>query len=72
MVLGATQAVLPAAGVGVCIGALSFHLLSENALRIMIGLIGLGFGMQWWVQHLGFMQSVEQEVPEPGISVVGA
>ena len=33
---------LPAAGVGVCFGALSFHLLSENALRIMIGLIGLG------------------------------
>ena len=54
---------LPAAGVGVCFGALSFHLLSDNALRIMIGLIGLGFGMQWWVQHLGFMQSVGQEVP---------
>ena len=29
----------------------------------MIGLIGLGFGMRWWVQHLGFMQSVGQEVP---------
>ena len=29
----------------------------------MIGLIGLGFGMQWWIQHLGFMQSVEKEVP---------
>ncbi len=54
---------LPAAGVGVCFGALSFHLLSDNALRIMIGLIGLGFGMQWWVQHLGFTQSVDQEVP---------
>ena len=54
---------LPAAGVGVCFGALSFHLLSDNALRIMIGLIGLGFGMRWWVQHLGFMQSVGQEVP---------
>ncbi len=54
---------LPAAGVGVCFGALSFHLLSDNVLRIMIGLIGLGFGMQWWVQHLGFMQSVRQEVP---------
>ena len=54
---------LPAAGAGVCFGALSFHLLSDNALRIVIGLIGLGFGMQWWVQHLGFMQSVGQEVP---------
>ena len=29
----------------------------------MIGLIGLGFGTQWWVQHLGFTQSVEQDVP---------
>ena len=35
---------LPAAGVGVCFGALSFHLLSDNALRIMIGhKVGLGF-----------------------------
>ena len=54
---------LPAAGVGVCFGALTFHLLSDNALRVMIGLIGLGFGMQWWVQHLGFIQSVGHKVP---------
>ena len=50
---------MPAAGVGVCFGALSFHLLLDNALRIMIG---LRFGTQWWIQHLGLVQSVEQDV----------
>ena len=51
---------LPAAGVGVCFGALNFYLLLDNAFRIMIG---LRFGTQWWVQHLGLVQSVEQDVP---------
>jgi uncharacterized membrane protein YfcA len=56
---------LPAAGLGVCIGALSFHVLSENALRVMIGVIGLGFGIQWWVQHLRLVRSSEKPVPGP-------
>jgi uncharacterized membrane protein YfcA len=56
---------LPAAGLGVCVGALSFHVLTENALRIMIGVIGLGFGVQWWIEHLGLVQSAQRRIPGP-------
>ena len=63
MALGATQAVAAGGGCRCLLRRTQFNLRSDNALRIMIGLIGLGFGMQWWIQHLGFMQSVEKEVP---------
>jgi hypothetical protein len=56
---------LPAAGLGICLGALSFHMLSENALRILIGAIGLGFGIQWWAKHLDWVSVSEKQVPGP-------
>ena len=56
---------LPAAGLGLCIGALSFQVLSENSLRIMVGMIGLGFGIQWWAEHLGLRQPAEKPAPGP-------
>jgi len=56
---------LPAAGLGLCIGALSFQVLSENSLRIMVGMIGLGFGIQWWAEHLGLGQPAEKSAPGP-------
>ena len=35
--------------------AMSFHALSENALQVMIGLIGLVFAAQWWIKHLNIV-----------------
>ena len=54
---------LPAAALGVCLGGLGFHGLSDNALRVMIGGIGLGFGLQWWIQHLGLNHRSEPSLP---------
>jgi uncharacterized membrane protein YfcA len=54
---------LPAAGLGVCLGAISFHVLSENTLQVMIGLIGLGFGVQWWIKHLNIVDDSGREIP---------
>lgn len=42
---------------------LGFHGLSDNALRVMIGGIGLGFGLQWWIQHLGLNHRSEPSLP---------
>ena len=54
---------LPAAALGVCLGGLGFHGLSDNALRVMIGGIGLGFGLQWWIQHLGLNHRSDPSLP---------
>ncbi len=54
---------LPAAGLGVCLGAISFHALSESALKVMIGLIGLVFAVQWWIKHLNIVEESEQVIP---------
>ncbi len=54
---------LPAAGLGVCLGAVSFHALSENALQIMIGLIGLVFAVQWWIKHLNIVEGSGRAIP---------
>lgn len=54
---------IPAAMVGIALGGLSFHIMTDDALRILIGLIGVGFGLQWWVKHLGWVASAERPVP---------
>ncbi len=54
---------LPAAALGVCLGGMGFHGLSDNSLRVMIGGIGLGFGLQWWIQHLGLNHRSEPSLP---------
>ncbi len=54
---------LPAAGLGVFLGAMSFHALSEDALKVMIGLIGLVFAVQWWIKHLNIVEEPERSIP---------
>ena len=31
----------------------------------MVGMIGLGFGIQWWTEHLGLGQPAEKPAPGP-------
>jgi uncharacterized membrane protein YfcA len=42
---------LPASLVGIAIGAASFHWLDANALRLIIGVIALGFIANWWFKR---------------------
>lgn len=41
---------LPAALLGVVIGGLSFHYLTEAHVRILIGLLALGFALNHWIK----------------------
>ena len=61
---------LPSAGLGILAGVFSFHLLSDDALRIMIGCMGLVFGLQWWIQHLGIFRGRDQRVTSVWHSVL--
>lgn len=62
---------IPAALIGIVIGALSFHLFSDDGIRILIGIIGIGFGLSWWIRQLGLFSGVATNLPGPGIRVVG-
>lgn len=39
---------LPAAVVGIGIGSLAFGALDSNAIRLLIGMIAVGFTVNWW------------------------
>jgi uncharacterized membrane protein YfcA len=56
---------IPAALVGIVAGALSFHLFSDDGIRILIGVIGIGFGLSWWARQLGLVGGVASGVPGP-------
>jgi uncharacterized membrane protein YfcA len=46
------RVLLPAAGVGIIIGALSFHLLNESHIKLLIGIMTLAFCLNWLRQNL--------------------
>ena len=56
---------IPAALVGICLGALSFHWMTDDMLRILIGGIGVSFGAHWWFKHFGWMADLSQTRPGP-------
>ncbi|MDP5325194.1 MAG: sulfite exporter TauE/SafE family protein [Litorivicinaceae bacterium] len=56
---------IPAALIGIVIGALSFHLFSDDGIRILIGIIGIGFGLSWWIRQLGLSSGVASNLPGP-------
>ena len=56
---------IPAAMLGIGLGALSFHWMSDDMLRILIGLMGLGFGLQWWLRHFRWMRPEPEAIPGP-------
>lgn len=56
---------LPAALVGIVMAALSFHVMTDDALRVLIGAIGVGFGAHWWAKHLGWLTREEGPIPGP-------
>lgn len=41
-------AMLPAAVLGIAVGALTFSLLDEHLLRLMIGMLAVGFVLNYW------------------------
>ena len=51
---------MPASLLGVIIGALSFHLLETNKVQLLIGLISIGFTLNFW---LGKKQSARVRAP---------
>lgn len=46
-----------AAGVGIAVGALTFHLLAPWSIRLLIGIIALGFAANYWVRRLARNQA---------------
>lgn len=43
--------IVPGAIAGIAVGALSFHYLSDDMIRIMIGLIAVAFCLNYWFKH---------------------
>ena len=43
--------IIPGAIIGIAVGALSFRYLSEDMIRIMIGLISVAFFLNYWLKH---------------------
>lgn len=43
--------IIPGAIVGITVGALGFHYLSVNMIRIMIGLISVAFSLNYWFKR---------------------
>ena len=56
---------IPAALLGILLATLSFHVMTEDALRILIGAIGVSFGLLWWSKHLGLRRAPEGPIPGP-------
>lgn len=46
---GVLQVALPAAFVGIGVGTLSFHLLDDDAIRIIVGGVAVAFALHHWV-----------------------
>jgi uncharacterized membrane protein YfcA len=59
------QQLIPAALIGIVIGALSFHWMNDDMLRILIGSIGVAFGLHWWLKHFGWLPDPKQSTPGP-------
>ena len=55
---------IPAAMLGIVLGGLSFQVMTDDALRILIGVIGVSFGLHWWAKHLGYLAQTDR--PPPG------
>lgn len=49
---GNLKTLLPAAAVGILIGALSFHYLSEHHIKLLVGSIALVFTTNYWYKQL--------------------
>src|SRR5690606_3758364 len=50
-----------AAGVGIAIGALTFHLLAPWSIRLLIGLIAFGFAANYWVRRIVRSQAPQRQ-----------
>jgi uncharacterized membrane protein YfcA len=61
--------IIPGAIVGVVVGALSFRYLSEDMIRIMIGLMSVVFFLNYWFEH---KEKPKQEVSKVRGGVWGA
>lgn len=56
---GNLNTILPAAAVGILIGAFSFHYLSEHHIKLLIGAIALIFTINYWYKKI---RKVETEI----------
>lgn len=54
-----------AAGLGIAVGTLSFQLLAPWSIRLLIGLIALGFSTSYWARRLAGT-GAPQRKPGPG------
>lgn len=45
------RVILPGAAVGVAIGGVSFGLLDDQAVGLLIGVLALLFGLEWWLRR---------------------
>jgi uncharacterized protein len=53
---------IPAAVVGIAVGAATFHLFNEAAIRLMIGTIAVSFALDYW-----FGRRPAKETPGPSV-----
>jgi uncharacterized membrane protein YfcA len=55
--------IVPGAAVGIAAGALAFGHLSANAVRLLIGLIAIGFTLNYW---FGLSSRIARLARRPG------
>lgn len=56
---------IPAALCGISLGAFTFHLFSDDGIRILIGVIGVVFGTSWWFNQLRRVPAIARRKPGP-------
>jgi hypothetical protein len=57
---------IPAATIGIVVGALLFRFLNADAIRLMIGVLALVFSLNWWLNRKRPRPPASPSVPKGG------